>query len=308
MIAEASAALPDAFQRNDRREASFPNGVFLFAADHRPTNLKGPAMKRFLPLALAAFGLMALATDAMAAEAYLVDNTDLYAGPDADYPQISSLPAGMPVSVYGCTSAWEWCDVQANEDRGWVSGEFLQYEYQNQRVILPSYGAQIGIPIVAFSLGVYWQAHYHNRPWYGQREDWSHRSFAHRPPPRPAHVQAHQEPVRHPPGPVVNHGPADPRRGVVNDRAHAVNHPSAPDTHPAPAPRVANEHATPTPHPAPHPAPRATAAHPPANAPHPAAVPARTARPAPAQRPKPAPAAKKPPPNKDSDKKDDGHG
>jgi len=259
-------------------------------------------MKRFLPHALAACGLMALATDAMAAEAYLVDNTDLYAGPDVDYPQISSLPAGMPVSVYGCTSGWEWCDVQANQDRGWVSGEFLQYEYQNQRVILPSYGAQIGIPIVAFSLGVYWQEHYRSRPWYGQREEWSHRSFAHRAPPRPAHVPSHPEPARRPP--VVNHGPADSHRGVINDRDHAPNHPVPPNAHPAPAPRAANEHATPTP----HPAPRTVAAHPPGNAPHPAASQAKTARPAPAQRPKPAPAAKKAPPNKESEKKDDGHG
>jgi len=263
-------------------------------------------MKRFLPHALAACGLMALATDAMAAEAYLVDNTDLYAGPDVDYPQISSLPAGMPVSVYGCTSGWEWCDVQANQDRGWVSGEFLQYEYQNQRVILPSYGAQIGIPIVAFSLGVYWQDHYRSRPWYGQRDEWSHRSFAHRAPPRPAHVPSHPEPARRPP--VVNHGSADSHRGVIDDRNHTPNRPAAPNAHPAPAPRAANEHAAPTPHPASHPAPRAVAAHPPVEAQHPAASPAKTARPAPAQRPKPAPAAKKPPPNKESEKKDDGHG
>ena len=268
-------------------------------------------MKRFVPKVLAAIGLMSLAADAMAAEAYLVDNTDLYAGPDVDYPQITGLSAGMPVSVYGCTDGWQWCDVQANQDRGWVSGEFLQYEYQNQRVILPSYGAQIGIPIVAFALGAYWGEHYRSRPWYGQREDWGHRSFAHRAPPRPAHiqdhdqhhVQDHDQHDRHPPA-AVAHGSPDVRHPVINDRAHAPGAAVARGTHPAPPAHVASEHVAPKPQRTAPP----NAAHPPGNVQHANAAPARTARPAPAPRAKPAPAPKRAPaPNKDADKKDDGH-
>ncbi len=266
-------------------------------------------MKRLVPKVLAAIGWMSLANGAMAAEAYLVDSTDLYAGPDIDYPQITTLPAGIPVSVYGCTDGWQWCDVQTNEDRGWVSGEYLQYEYQNQRVILPSYGAQIGIPIVAFALGVYWQEHYRSRPWYGQREDWSHRTFAHRPPPRPAHVQARNEPDRHPPTPVAHRAP-DGHRPAINDRTHAAGAPIAQGTHPAPpAQHAVTERAT-TAHaePRPHRTAPAPAAHTAGTVQHATAAPARTARPVPAPRPKPAPAPKREPaPNKDSDKKDDGH-
>jgi len=282
-------------------------------------------MKRLVSKMLAAIGLMSLAADAMAAEAYLVDNTDLYAGPDVDYPQITSLPAGMPVSVYGCTDGWQWCDVQTNQDRGWVSGEYLQYEYQNQRVILPSYGAQIGIPIVAFALGAYWQDHYRSRPWYGQRDQWSHRNFAHRPPPRPAHLQDHGQPDRHAQpdhrgqpdhhaSPPVAHREAGPQRRDVDERERNPRAPVAQGARPAPPARTADERGAPTPRAAPTsraPTPQRTApptaAHPPSAAQH-AAAPARATRPAPAPRAKPAPAPKREPAqNKDSDKKDDGH-
>ncbi|MEP7043911.1 MAG: SH3 domain-containing protein [Dokdonella sp.] len=280
-------------------------------------------MKRFVPKVLATIGVMSLAiSSAMAAEAYLVDSADLYAGPDSEYPQITTLPAGVPVTVFGCTNGWEWCDVQTSQDRGWVSGEYLQYEYQNQRVLLPSYGAQIGIPIVAFALGVYWQDHYRSRTWYGQREEWSHRSFAHRPPPRPMHAQSgprpdqhddharHDEPVRHAQGPVTQRAP-ETRHAITNDRTHASARPVTQGAHPQPQPRSetvqhANvQHATPKP----HPNPSTAVAHSNGNAERPTAAPARTARPAPPPKPQPAkPAPKREPaPNKDSDRKDDGH-
>jgi uncharacterized protein YraI len=259
-----------------------------------------------IPKFLAALTLLSAASAAMAAEAYLVDSTDLYAGPDEDYPQITALPAGVPVTVYGCTDGWEWCDVQTPSDRGWVSGEFLQYEYQNQRVFLPSYGARIGIPIVAFALGTYWQAHYASRPWYGQREEWSHRSFAHRPAPRPhGYTQNAPGPARHEPdhgGPGHGgyehhdnehapqaHNPAANHAQVVRDRSV---HPSAATQHPVQGSNAPANHAR--------------AARPVA---HPTSTPAQTQRSAPrAVAPKqPAAVKHEAVPNKGNDKKDDGH-
>ena len=54
-----------------------------------------------------------------------------------------------------------------------MTGNFLQEEYQGQRVLIPEYGLQIGIPIVSFAFGSYWEQHYRSRPWYGNRDHWS---------------------------------------------------------------------------------------------------------------------------------------
>jgi uncharacterized protein YraI len=184
-------------------------------------------MKHFAVL-LFLLGLSALApTRSDAADAYVIGTVSLRAGPDIGYPSIMTLPAGMPVSVYGCTDGWEWCDVQAEDNRGWVSGQFLQYDYQNQRVLLPDYGARVGIPIVAFVLGAYWDQHYRSRSWYRDRDSWSHRTFAHRPPPRPtmqpSRPDYRSQPVA--PRPPVNRSQSVAPRPPVNRTQSAAPRP-----------------------------------------------------------------------------------
>lgn len=243
-------------------------------------------------LALLLFGLAVVMPGlAAAADAYLIGAASLRAGPAIDYPRIMVLPAGVPVSVYGCTTGFEWCDVQAGGDRGWVSGQFLQYDYQSQRVLLPEYGARVGIPIVAFVLGTYWDQHYRSRPWYHDRDRWSHRTIVHRPPPRPA--------VRPP--------PARPRPSATRPPAHAIPRPPnvRPQPHAAPQPPI---HATV------HPAKTKATPAPPAHRTLPAGRPvagnaARPPRPAKAtaQPAKPEKSAKPVPKKKDHESNDDGH-
>lgn len=129
-------------------------------------------MKRMLSSAALALSCFA-ANPAFAAYGYLTSNVDLRAGPDSSYPSVVSLSAGTAVAIEGCVDGWSWCDVAAGDDRGWVDGSFLQEEYQGQRVLVREYGVQIGIPVVTFVFGTYWDNHYRNSSWYGERERWS---------------------------------------------------------------------------------------------------------------------------------------
>jgi uncharacterized protein YraI len=135
-------------------------------------------MKRIPPvLALSLFAV----TSAFAADGYVTGDVNLRAGPDSSYPSVAMLGAGTSVAIQGCVDGWSWCDVAAGNNRGWVPGNFLQEEYQGQRVLVPNYGVQIGIPIVAFAFGAYWDDHYRNRSWYGERDRWSHVTPQYRP-------------------------------------------------------------------------------------------------------------------------------
>ena len=137
-------------------------------------------MKRIPPIAVLGISLFAV-TSAFAADGYVTGDVNLRAGPDSSYPSVAMLGSGTPVAIQGCVDGWSWCDVATGNDRGWVAGNFLQEEYQGQRVLVPSYGVQIGIPIVAFAFGTYWDDHYRDRSWYHDRDRWSHVTPHYRP-------------------------------------------------------------------------------------------------------------------------------
>lgn len=123
---------------------------------------------------------------AQAFEGWVVADISLQAGPDPAYPSITELSAGTPVSIQGCIDGWTWCDVAVGYDRGWVPGTFLEEDYGGRRVVVVDYGPQIAIPVVSFSLGLYWDRHYHDRPFYTQREVWVAKAIRPSPPPHPA--------------------------------------------------------------------------------------------------------------------------
>lgn len=146
-------------------------------------------MKRLTRLALASLSLASLSLAfpalAQAADAYVTGNVYLRAGPDPDYPLIDQIPAGTEVDVLGCTDGWEWCDVIVFGDRGWIAGNYIEYEYEDRTVLVPEYGPQIGIPIVTFVIGDYWDHYYRSRPFYRDRDRWYSRPMSRRPPPPP---------------------------------------------------------------------------------------------------------------------------
>ncbi|WP_367277836.1 SH3 domain-containing protein [Paraburkholderia sp.] len=123
---------------------------------------------------LAGFGLAAPRAFAQV-QAYTSEPVELFAGPSGDYPVVSELGPGVPVTVMGCVSDYSWCDVALPDLRGWVYAAYLSYPYQGGYVPLEDYGPSIGLPVVTFALGAYWGSFYRDRPWYGDRDRWAHR-------------------------------------------------------------------------------------------------------------------------------------
>lgn len=160
-------------------------------------------MRRLLQYALCLFAC--IAAPAMAADGFVTGNVNLRAGPDTEYPIITVVPLGTNVSIQGCTEGFGWCDVVTMGTRGWVSGGYIQYTYQDQRVVVQDYGARIGIPVISFVIGSYWSSYYQDRPFYRQRDYWYHR-------PWPPHHS--RPPVRpRPPGWNGGHRPQRPGHG-----------------------------------------------------------------------------------------------
>jgi uncharacterized protein YraI len=213
-------------------------------------------LRPWLGVPLLVFCATALADNAMTAE-----SADLYAGPDDAYPVVAQLDSNMPIQVMGCLDDWSWCDVIAQDTRGWMYAPDITYAYEDGYVPLYSYAPSLGIAIVPFSVDAYWGRYYHGRPWYNQRDEWAHRTIHHRrpsgpppsagPPPRPEHREGPREASR-PDHRDLHLGSAQPSRREDNhnrnDEHNAARRPEpAPAPRPAEAPPRPEAHALPAP-------------------------------------------------------------
>jgi len=158
-------------------------------------------MKRVL-LPLLSVAAVLAATAAWAGNAYTQGHVHLRAGPSSEYPLVITIPANSLLQVNGCLDDFTWCDVDWEGNRGWVYGNYLYYDYQNQRVPVLQFGATLGIGIVAFSIGDYWGRYYAGRPWYSRESYWMHRPPPPRRPPSPRPRPPPPRPVAPPPRPV----------------------------------------------------------------------------------------------------------
>lgn len=202
---------------------------------------------------LATLPLLAVPALSLAADGYTTGNVDLFAGPDPSYPLIDTLPAGAPLEIQGCTSGWEWCDVIFQGERGWIAGNYIEYDYDNQYVLVPQYGVQIGIPIVTFVISSYWDSHYRDRPFYRERDRWYARPMPHRPPPPPRYrpmPPPHGYPPQRPAHELPNRQPRPmPQRQEMAPPpvSRPAMPPRAPAAHPGNNGKPAPEHGKPAP-------------------------------------------------------------
>ncbi|WP_086993676.1 SH3 domain-containing protein [Rhizobium sullae] len=130
-------------------------------------------MKRTL-LKIAATGMLLLVPlIAQAAEGFATTNVNMRAGPSTAYPAVTVVPAGESIEIYGCLADVPWCDVEFYGGRGWVHGRYIQALYQQRRVYVgPQYYRPLGIPVVVFSFGSYWDRYYRDRDFYRDRDRW----------------------------------------------------------------------------------------------------------------------------------------
>ena len=101
-----------------------------------------------------------LPSTAAAQSTFTSQSVNLRAGPDRSFPLVTWFPPRTQVRVLGCTAGWRWCDVSARGWRGWVSSRYLANVPRGR------------VPVVSFSVGPYWDAHFRNRPWYASRSSW----------------------------------------------------------------------------------------------------------------------------------------
>jgi uncharacterized protein YraI len=133
-------------------------------------------MKLRTLLASAAFlGALAVPGLAAAANAYTTGNVNQRAGPSTNFPRVTTIPAGVAVTIFGCLRDLGWCDTSWRGQRGWVSARYLEYLYGGRRVVIADYGLRVGVPIISFHFGNYWDRYYSDRHWYRDRPWWEER-------------------------------------------------------------------------------------------------------------------------------------
>ncbi|TCT13658.1 uncharacterized protein YraI [Tepidamorphus gemmatus] len=99
-------------------------------------------------LALAAFaGALAMSSAAEAANGFTTGNVNMRSCGSTQCRVITTIPAGAPVEIYGCTQGYRWCDTRYGGLRGWVSGSYL-------RAIAPGYATPSPLPTIGALLGI----------------------------------------------------------------------------------------------------------------------------------------------------------
>ncbi|WP_313614328.1 SH3 domain-containing protein [Agrobacterium sp.] len=132
-------------------------------------------MKKKLYGAIALLALVSMPALAEAAtRGFATANVNMRSGPSTAYPAVVVIPEGAPLVIHGCLSDTPWCDVSFSRGRGWVAGRYVQAEYRQNRVYVePRYYRDLGVPIITFDVGRYWDRYYRDRDFYRDRDRWN---------------------------------------------------------------------------------------------------------------------------------------
>jgi uncharacterized protein YraI len=103
---------------------------------------------------------------------YPVTNVNLRAGPGIYYPVIVVVPTHAPISILGCLGDYTWCDVFFQGNRGWMRSIYLQKWYSGYYYSLRDWAPRLGLRVVSFDIGPYWDSYYRERPFYRDRGRW----------------------------------------------------------------------------------------------------------------------------------------
>lgn len=133
--------------------------------------------------------LLCLPLSAVAADGYVSADVNLRTGPGTEYPAVTVVPRWTGLQVQGCVEGYSWCDVLVGAERGWIYAQYLQFVQGGEAVYINDYGPRLGIPIVTFSLGSYWDTYYPARPWYRYRGYWINHRPIYRPLPPPPSIR-----------------------------------------------------------------------------------------------------------------------
>ena len=137
----------------------------------------------FAKIVAGTFCAAVLISSAAAQQAYTTRHVNLRAGPDSGYPQVAYIGPNQSVYVNGCIDDYRWCDVTAGSNRGWAYSKYIEYLYQDRRLLIYGNGQTLPLPIVSFILGSYWDDNYRNRPFYSRQDNWNNWRPGNRPPP-----------------------------------------------------------------------------------------------------------------------------
>jgi len=123
-----------------------------------------PLSKLMLAMALAA------CMSVVAAEtATITSSVNVRSGPDRSLPTVTWLLTGTRVTVVGCVANWRWCDVVSGSNRGWVYSRYLSVPFQGSAITIANGGPNLGLKVIDFELGPYWDEHYQSKIFFGQK-------------------------------------------------------------------------------------------------------------------------------------------
>ena len=127
-------------------------------------------LNRAIKIATLAGALLVPGIAAAAAPAIVTTDLNIRTGPGTGYYAFDVIPVGGRVTVYGCATGYNWCDVGWAGTRGWVSGSYLAYRSGGYNSSIASVGISIGVPVVGFDFYDYHDHWYRDRSWYRDRD------------------------------------------------------------------------------------------------------------------------------------------